>query len=130
MSRICAESTPGEPTQVIEQLLKKRIAVLVLEVFAPDVDMSQRVGLNGQKRHEEGKAVSALPAQTQSRLLTVGELAKILQVPESWIYQRTRLGPHAIPVIRMGKYVRFDLDEVVRFFKQKNSEVNEQVHQA
>ncbi|HNV23259.1 MAG TPA: helix-turn-helix domain-containing protein [Candidatus Omnitrophota bacterium] len=54
-----------------------------------------------------------------SELITVKELAERLNIPESWIYQRTRLGQTAIPHVKMGKYVRFHLDEVVEFFRNK-----------
>jgi excisionase family DNA binding protein len=54
--------------------------------------------------------------QTET-LITVGELAKRLSVPVSWIYSRTRLGQRSIPHIKLGKYVRFNLDEVVTYFK-------------
>ena len=50
-------------------------------------------------------------------LITVQELAKRLNVPVSWIYRRTRLGQEAIPHVKMGKYVRFDWDEVLEFYK-------------
>ena len=49
------------------------------------------------------------------RLMDVRELSKALKVPISWLYQRTRLG--AIPCIRIGKYVRFDLQEVMDFLR-------------
>jgi hypothetical protein len=42
-------------------------------------------------------------------------LADRLKVPVSWVYQRTRLGQQAIPHVKMGKYVRFDWDEVIAF---------------
>ena len=51
------------------------------------------------------------------QLITVKELSQRLNVPVSWIYQRTRLGQEAIPHVKMGKYVRFHLVEVVEFFK-------------
>ncbi len=51
------------------------------------------------------------------QLITVKELSQRLNVPVSWIYQRTRLGQEAIPHVKMGKYVRFNLGEVVEFFK-------------
>lgn len=54
-------------------------------------------------------------------LMTAKEMAEILRVPVSWIYQRTRLGPAAIPHIKMGKYVRFMPAEVVDFFKAKEN---------
>ena len=50
-------------------------------------------------------------------LITVKELARRLNVPASWIYRRTRLGQEAIPHIKLGKYVRFDWEEVVAFYK-------------
>jgi len=54
-----------------------------------------------------------------NKLITVNQLAEILRVPPSWIYQRTRLGPEAIPFVKVGKYVRFDPEEVIEFFKKK-----------
>ena len=48
--------------------------------------------------------------QAINRLLTVEELARYLAVPTSWIYQRTATG--TIPHIRVGRYVRFRLDDV------------------
>ena len=56
---------------------------------------------------------------TEDRLIDIKELAKILNVPVSWIYQRTRLGVEAIPHIKVGKYVRFNLQEVVEFLRNK-----------
>ncbi len=55
------------------------------------------------------------PEPHPQRLIDVRELSKILNVPISWLYQRTRLG--AIPCIRIGKYVRFDPGEVISFLK-------------
>jgi len=52
-----------------------------------------------------------------NNLISVKDLAKILNVPKSWIYQRTRMGPSAIPHVKIGKYVRFNPDEVVEFYK-------------
>ena len=51
-------------------------------------------------------------------LITVQELANRLKVPVSWVYQRTRLGQEAIPHVKMGKYVRFNWDEVVEFLEE------------
>ncbi len=43
-------------------------------------------------------------------LLTVEEVAEWLNVPKSWIYDRTRSG--TIPCVKIGKYVRFNKDEI------------------
>ena len=53
------------------------------------------------------------------KLLTVKEMAEILSVPISWLYQRTRLGQDVIPHIKMGKYVRFKPDEVIAFLREQ-----------
>ena len=43
------------------------------------------------------------------RFWTVKELARYLQVPESWIYERTRRGgPEIIPHLKLGRYLRFE----------------------
>ena len=49
----------------------------------------------------------------QRRLGDVDAAARVLDVPKSWIYDRTRR--NAIPVVRVGKYVRFDLDELLKW---------------
>ena len=48
-------------------------------------------------------------------------MADILGVPVSWIYQRTCLGREAIPYLKIGKYVRFNPQEVVDFFKVQDN---------
>lgn len=51
------------------------------------------------------------------RLVGIKELAEVLNVKPSWLYQRTRRGMEFIPHIKVGKYVRFDTEEVIRFLK-------------
>lgn len=54
-------------------------------------------------------------------LLTVDELAEILRTPKSWIYGKSRqTGPEAIPRIKVGKYLRFELDKVMVWLKRQN----------
>ena len=57
-------------------------------------------------------------------LVDVKKMATILGVPVSRLYQETRLGPQAIPHYRVGKYVRFDPEEVVVFFRAKGTDGN------
>ena len=48
-----------------------------------------------------------------SALLTVAEIARVLHVPVSWVYERTRLrGRDRIPHIKLGKYLRFEIATV------------------
>lgn len=46
-------------------------------------------------------------------LMTVEETARVLHVPVSWVYGRTRRrGKERIPHIKLGKYLRFEIAEV------------------
>ena len=52
-------------------------------------------------------------SKSGQKLLTIGELAELLDVPKGWIYQRTRdRSPSTIPFYKLGKYLRFDPDKV------------------
>ena len=52
----------------------------------------------------------------QEALLTPEELSERLKVPLSWVYERSRL--NKIPTHRIGRYVRFDLAEVLDSLKK------------
>ena len=42
-------------------------------------------------------------------LMDVAEIARVLHVPISWVYERTRRrGKERIPHIKLGKYLRFE----------------------
>jgi len=60
----------------------------------------------------------------EQQFLTIDELSEKLKVQKSWLYSRTReTGPGAIPLIRVGKYIRFNLEEVVRWLgRQKENQ--------
>lgn len=47
------------------------------------------------------------------RLGDVAAAALVLGVPKSWVYFHTRR--NTIPLIRLGKYVRFDLDRLIEW---------------
>jgi excisionase family DNA binding protein len=54
-------------------------------------------------------------------LLTVDDVAAILQVSRTWVYEHTRSRrPRSIrlPHIKLGKYVRFDARAVHSFLEQ------------
>ena len=50
---------------------------------------------------------------TTEPLLTVQEAAKLLKAPVSWLYDRTR--KDAVPLIRLGKYVRLQKTSLLRW---------------
>lgn len=45
-------------------------------------------------------------------------MAEKLDVPESWLYSRTRTGE--IPHYKVGKYVKFDESEVMEWIRKLN----------
>jgi len=52
-------------------------------------------------------------------LLTVAEVALLLKVPKSWVYERTRgRGADRLPVVKLGKYVRFRPEAIQEFLAQ------------
>ncbi len=58
-----------------------------------------------------------------NELLTLDELSQRLKVPRSWIYDKSRRkGPNTIPVVRVGKYCRFDLGAVMAWLQKKGEE--------
>lgn len=64
---------------------------------------------------------SLLPAG-RSVLLTVEEVAELLNVPVSWVYDRTRSrGVNRIPGFRLGKYWRFQESEVLAWLERQRS---------
>jgi len=53
------------------------------------------------------------PQGNRKELLTIEEIAELLKVPKTWIYQRTReRSSSTIPHFKVGKYLRFSLSEV------------------
>jgi excisionase family DNA binding protein len=58
-----------------------------------------------------------------SELLTVQEVAEMLRVPVSWVYARTRqTGPGTIPRLKVGKYVRLRLKDVLAWLESRQDE--------
>jgi len=56
----------------------------------------------------------------ESNLLTVHEVAELLQVPVSWVYERTRRhGPEQLPHFKIGKYLRFEERTLVEFIQRQ-----------
>lgn len=49
----------------------------------------------------------------RERLVGVAELSSILGVKESWVYGKSKCGE--IPTIHVGRYLRFDVREVLRY---------------
>ncbi len=56
----------------------------------------------------------------QQELLTIDQQAERLKVKKSWLYAQTRQkGPDSIPVLRVGKYLRFRSTEVETWLRER-----------
>lgn len=70
----------------------------------------------------ESQGISKEDVVVSQDYLTITELAAKLKVPNSWIYARTRLkGPGTIPHLKIGKYLRFSLEEVLAWLKHQQN---------
>ncbi len=67
---------------------------------------------------DEMQAVHQNGQQEGDRLLDAEELADRLKVPVSWVYEQSRQGN--IPTHRLGRYIRFNLHEVLASQQTKN----------
>lgn len=81
-------------------------------------------------RNDTRPEVAAASAQQPSlgqlhELLTVDDVAALLKVSKSWVYEHTRarVVPQAerLPHVRIGKYVRFDAHAVRAYLARKAS---------
>ena len=65
---------------------------------------------------------TSMRADGLPELLTVDELAAVLKVSPSWVYEHTRTRKRAarLPYIKIGKYIRFD-PHAVRAFLDRQS---------
>lgn len=68
------------------------------------------LGAIRQAVREEIQAAMGQNGHTEM-LLTPEELSDRLKVPLSWVYEQSRQGN--IPTHRIGRYIRFDLQEVL-----------------
>ena len=58
----------------------------------------------------------------RNELLTAQEMADRLRVPVSWLYGQTRQkGKGTIPVLRVGKYLRFRESQVLEWLKERQN---------
>lgn len=65
--------------------------------------------------------ITTLPSPIPvAEILTPQELAKKLKVPLSWVYDKQRLHhKDPIPTLHMGRYVRFDFNEVMVWLRRQ-----------
>jgi excisionase family DNA binding protein len=71
---------------------------------------------SGQMQAESASRLTAIAPAIGDRLLTASDVAELLAVPERWVREHTRGG--LIPHVRLGRYVRYRKDAVVRWLDE------------
>jgi excisionase family DNA binding protein len=56
-----------------------------------------------------------IEVSNEKKFLTVDELARLLGVPKSWIYDRTYR--NEIPHYKLGRLLRFDLEKIQKWLE-------------
>ncbi|HYL85799.1 MAG TPA: helix-turn-helix domain-containing protein [Candidatus Angelobacter sp.] len=72
--------------------------------------------------HESTQGTTGGEKKTAGQLLTVVQVAELLNVPVSWIYEHTR--PHCvrpIPHLKIGKYLRFSRASISQYIDDLQS---------
>ena len=73
--------------------------------------------------HAPRNANHSLDTAELGELLTVAEVAALLKVPRSWVYEHVRSRgtsrSERLPHIKIGKYLRFDARAVRAFLEKK-----------
>jgi len=58
--------------------------------------------------------------EEKGQLLTVHEVAQLLHVPASWVYERTRRrNSDQLPHVKLGKYLRFEEATIAEFIQRQ-----------
>jgi predicted DNA-binding transcriptional regulator AlpA len=112
-SRLAVSSTEFNPRRVSRE--PNGIVPSPLDATSPGETHAQPLiePTNGATGDERGE---------QDHLLTVHEVASLLQVPVSWVYEHTR--PRCVnplPHMKLGKYLRFCLADITHFLDSTRS---------
>jgi excisionase family DNA binding protein len=82
--------------------------------------MARAAQLERQDKPDGAGAVTL--ARDPQALLTIEDVAGLLKLPVSWVYERTRRrGFDRIPGFRLGKYWRFRESEVLEWLERQRA---------
>src|ERR1700678_2964507 len=80
-----------------------------------------RIDINDVTDRAKNYALDISPGLRPEDILTPEEVAARLKVPESWVYEKTRARcRNPIPCLRLGRYVRFDWNAVIKCLSSKS----------
>ncbi len=65
----------------------------------------------------------ALALHSADFLLTVSEVARLLRVPKSWVYDHVRPSSRPLlPHVKLGKYLRFRRHDIEEFLTRQSAD--------
>jgi excisionase family DNA binding protein len=75
---------------------------------------------NDQSQAASKHAATVEETRETGQLLTVHEVARLLNVPTSWVYERTRRrSSDQLPHVKLGKYLRFEETTIAEFIQRQ-----------
>jgi hypothetical protein len=80
--------------------------------------VEEPVGFCGETQYD----ATGEKERDDSHLLTVRDVAELLQVPVSWVYKHAGpQSPNPLPCIKLGKYLRFRFTDIMAFLKSASA---------
>jgi excisionase family DNA binding protein len=77
-------------------------------------------GFDGRSHAATSHAATGGGDAGRGQLLTVQEVAHLLHVPTSWVYERTRRrSGDQLPHVKLGKYLRFEEATITDFIQRQ-----------
>lgn len=67
-------------------------------------------------------AYDTRPGYAPGALLTADEVAQLLGVPRTWVYEQSRAG--RIPTVRLGRYRRYRQEAIERWLQELEAAVH------
>jgi Helix-turn-helix domain len=109
--RVVIDPFPNEELKVLQKSQDETQQFISGKHIAESFELPAIDGMNGatgERRRES------------SLLLTVEEVACLLHVPVSWVYERSRRrGPEQLPHFKIGKYLRFEVRALTDFIQRQ-----------
>lgn len=85
-------------------------------------DATSQAGTLASPLTEHANGTTGEEERDQKQLLTVHEVANLLQVPASWVYEHTRPQcSNPLPCLKVGKYLRFLSIDIAKYLEGTRS---------
>lgn len=109
--RFVIDPLPTEELKVLQKAQDETHQSISGQHIAESFKLPVTGGMNGATGERSGES---------SLLLTVEEVACLLHVPVSWVYERSRRrGPEQLPHFKIGKYLRFEVRALTDFIQRQ-----------